>query len=109
APRMEAPRASSKVEIVVIGASTGGPQTLGRILGALPATLPLPILIVQHIAPGFIHGLATWLNEISPLRAKVAEDSETVCTGTVYLAPNACQMGIGRNRRIQLSEERSDE
>jgi two-component system chemotaxis response regulator CheB len=74
------------VRLIAIGASTGGPPALQAVLGKLPAGLP--VVVVQHISPGFVQGLARWLNETTPLRVKVAESGEALQPGTVYLAPD---------------------
>jgi two-component system chemotaxis response regulator CheB len=74
------------VRLIAIGASTGGPPALQAILSQLPADLP--VAVVQHISPGFVQGLARWLNETTPLRVKVAENGEILQPGTVYLAPD---------------------
>jgi two-component system chemotaxis response regulator CheB len=71
-----------------MGASTGGPPALQTILGQLPADLPVPIVITQHMSPGFIGGLARWLDETTPLRVKVADNGETLWPGMAYLAPD---------------------
>ncbi len=93
------------VGVIVIGASTGGPAVLAEILGAQPASLAVPILLVQHISPGFGQGLTRWLNEQTPLRVKLAEPYERVEPGTVYLAPDDRQMGMAVGNRIHLTEE----
>ncbi len=74
--------------IVAIGVSTGGPPALQVILGSLPADFPLPIVIVQHISPGFVSGLANWLSSTTPLRCNVAEHGEALKPGVAYLAPD---------------------
>ncbi|OGG46229.1 MAG: hypothetical protein A3F84_28735 [Candidatus Handelsmanbacteria bacterium RIFCSPLOWO2_12_FULL_64_10] len=95
----------NRVRVIAIGASTGGPQTIAEILGGLSTSLAVPILVVQHIAPGFVDGLAEWLNRETPLAVKVAEPDEVTLPGTVYIAPNAMQMGISSNGRIHLEAE----
>ena len=61
APPVRLVPASGAPAIVAIGASTGGPQALETILGALPPGFPVPLVCVQHIAEGFIEGLVDWL------------------------------------------------
>jgi two-component system chemotaxis response regulator CheB len=90
---------------VAIGASTGGPQVLEQILARLPENLGVPILVVQHIAPGFTPGLVQWLNERTRLTVKLAEPGESVSAGIVYIAPDGVQMGITKEGRIRLAEE----
>jgi two-component system chemotaxis response regulator CheB len=90
--------------LLAIGASTGGPPALAVILKGLPRGFPLPVVIVQHIAPGFVKSLAQWLKRESPLEVKVAGDGDILSPGTVYLAPDDRHMEIGRDRNICLSD-----
>lgn len=101
APGRAAPE--RRVRLVALGASTGGPAALAQILGDLPSDLEAPILIVQHITPGFASGLAEWLAKETRLRVKLPEPDETVRTGAVYLAPDGVQMGIRPDGRIHLA------
>ena len=73
--------------VVAIGASTGGPPALATILAELPADLPAAVLVVQHMAEGFVEGLARWLDGICALPVMVAVEGERVQPGQVYLAP----------------------
>ncbi|MDF1761525.1 MAG: chemotaxis-specific protein-glutamate methyltransferase CheB [Coxiellaceae bacterium] len=87
-------------EVVAIGSSTGGPALLGDILHELPVNLPSPVLIVQHISEGFTHGLATWLNDVSQLIVKVAEQNEVLRPGVVYIAPYGKHTNVVRRDGI---------
>jgi two-component system chemotaxis response regulator CheB len=91
------------VEAIAVGVSTGGPKVLADILGAVPADLTAPILIVQHMAVGFIDGLVRWLEKKSKLNVTSAVDGERVRAGTIYIAPDGRQFGVDPARRIQLS------
>ena len=62
------PRGAEPPELVVVGASLGGPRALAAILKRLPASFPVPVVVVQHIADGFTEGLAGWLNQETELR-----------------------------------------
>jgi two-component system chemotaxis response regulator CheB len=95
----------SSNRFVVIGASTGGPPVLRTILADLPPTFPAPILIVQHIAPGFLEGLRTWLEETTQLPIHIPTSSETPLPGHVYLAPDGQHMGLDAQGRIILSTQ----
>jgi len=80
-------------KIIVIGASTGGPQTLRVILSSLPANFPVPVIVVQHVPTGlFTQSLAEHLNENCCLVVKVAESDEIIRPGLVVLAPGGFQM-----------------
>jgi len=79
-------------KIIVIGASTGGPQTLETILYSLPVNLPVPVIIVQHMPTRFFtESLAEHLNKTSDLEVKVTEDGEVLRPGKAYLAPAGFQ------------------
>lgn len=91
------------LEIIGIGASTGGPPLLGSLLARLPKGFPIPILIVQHIAPGFLPGMAEWLNQLVELQVAIGTDGEVPLPGHVYLAPDGFHMGVGPRRRLSLS------
>jgi two-component system chemotaxis response regulator CheB len=89
--------------ILIIGASTGGPPVLNYILSKLPPKFPLPVLVTQHITHGFMDGLIAWLQEECPLKIKIGEDNETVERGNVYFAPDNYHMGITADKKIFLS------
>lgn len=86
--------ANSKKSIIALGASTGGPLTLKTILEKLPATFPLPIVIVQHISNGFTAGLTHWLDNQCEINIKLAEHNETLLPGNAYFAPDQHQLHI---------------
>jgi two-component system chemotaxis response regulator CheB len=74
-------------EIVAIGASTGGPQALREIISRLPASYPLPVLVVQHTTAGSSTNLVDWLQNGSRLPVRVAVDGAAVGNIGIYLAP----------------------
>jgi two-component system chemotaxis response regulator CheB len=90
------------VKIIALGGSTGAPAVIGNTLAALPADFPVPILVVQHMAHGFMDGFALWLDKTSALQVRIAKSGEEVLPGTVYVAPDDLHMTIGSDRRIQL-------
>ncbi len=77
---------------IAIGASTGGPQAIHKIVTSLPADLPVPIICAQHIGDGFLSGLISWLKEDSQLTVKVAQIGETPAPKTVYFAPEKAHL-----------------
>ncbi|HUQ82392.1 MAG TPA: chemotaxis-specific protein-glutamate methyltransferase CheB [Gemmatimonadaceae bacterium] len=93
-PSVAALSGRSTTRLVAIGASTGGPAAVRDIVASLPANFPVPIVVVQHIAKGFVSGLAHWVNAETKLHVKVAEDGELVRAGTVYFAPDDQHTGI---------------
>jgi two-component system chemotaxis response regulator CheB len=82
------------MKIVAIGASTGGPIALQTILSGLSPDFPAPLLVVQHISPGFVRGFVEWLGTSSPLPVHLAEHGDHPLAGHVYLAPDGAHMGI---------------
>jgi two-component system, chemotaxis family, protein-glutamate methylesterase/glutaminase len=96
--------ARERVDVVAIGASTGGPPVIKDILSGLGQGFSVPILIVQHIALGFLEGMVEWLNKISVLSVKIASDGEHIRKGLVYFAPDGSHMGVTGGGRIVLSD-----
>jgi two-component system, chemotaxis family, protein-glutamate methylesterase/glutaminase len=95
-----------EIEMVAIGSSTGGPAALRTILETLPPTMPVPILVAQHLAKGFDRGLADWLDSVSELRVALAADGMRPLPGDVLIAPCGLHLGVGRDRRVRLSDAR---
>jgi two-component system chemotaxis response regulator CheB len=86
-----------------MAASTGGPAALCHVLAELPATFPVPVLVVQHIAQGFLAGFASWLNTQLSLRVRIAEPGEPLAAHTIYLPPDDHHLGIEGNRLLVSS------
>jgi two-component system chemotaxis response regulator CheB len=93
------------IQIVAIGASTGGPPVLQIILGGLPAAFPVPILIVQHIATGFLKGFAEWLGNSTGFPVRIAQHGEVFLPGHAYLAPDGFHLGLGPKGQCVLSRQ----
>lgn len=89
--------------LVAIGTSTGGPAALHRILLDLRVDLDVPIVVVQHMARGFIGGLASWLDANVALKVRVASDNEVLVPGTAFLAPDDHHLGVTAAGRVALS------
>ena len=85
---------SKRLEMVVIAASTGGPMALQEVLPALPASFPLPILVVQHMPPGFTSSFAARLNEKSALTVMEAVDGMAIKKGRVLIAPGGYHLAV---------------
>jgi two-component system chemotaxis response regulator CheB len=98
-------RPSGALSIIGIGASTGGPPVLQTILSGLPKDFPIPLLIVQHIAPGFLPGMVEWLNQTTGLRIHIAAHGATPLPGHAYIAPDDFHMGITPGGRIALARD----
>jgi two-component system chemotaxis response regulator CheB len=97
----------AKPRVVAVAASTGGPAALQQLLSALPVDFPVPMLVVQHIAPGFVNGLAAWLDAVSPLEVKVAEEGEPLRAHYVYFAPDGRDLGVSDRGTVSLSIPRA--
>ncbi|MBI5888044.1 MAG: chemotaxis-specific protein-glutamate methyltransferase CheB [Deltaproteobacteria bacterium] len=105
APEAHAERmVSKKINIVAIGASTGGPLVLQTLLAGLDKNFPAPVAVVQHIAHGFLDGMVTWLNQTTGQKVRVAVDGEHLLHGNVYFAPDDFQMGIEKSGIVRLSK-----
>jgi two-component system chemotaxis response regulator CheB len=96
-------RGSRGHQLVLLGASTGGPAVLRDILAELGPGFPLPVVIVQHISPGFTAGLAEWLSQASGFPVAVAAHEETLAPGRAYLAPDGHQLGVTRALTVALN------
>ncbi len=88
---------------VAIGASTGGPPALRRILSGLTEGFPIPILIAQHITAGFEDSLVRWLGETSVVPICCATEGRPVEPGHAYVAPGGRHMTVDSSRCIRLS------
>ena len=83
-----------RYEVVLIGASTGGPEALREVLPKLPADFPVPVLVVQHMPPQYTTQLARRLNDMCPLEVREAENHTPVHPGTVLIAPGGRHMKV---------------
>jgi len=109
-PAVPSRRAGSwaPVELIGIGASTGGPPVLRTILAALPRDFAVPILIVQHIAPGFLNGLAEWLGQTTGMKIHIPTHQLQTHPGHVYLAPDGQHMTVEPGGSILLGRGELD-
>jgi two-component system chemotaxis response regulator CheB len=91
---------TTDVKVVAIGASTGGPPVIEMILSRLSKDSCAPLLIVQHIAPGFVHGFADWLANSCRFPVRIATQHEFPLPGHAYIAPDGVHMGMDTSGRI---------
>jgi two-component system chemotaxis response regulator CheB len=84
-------------DLVAIGTSTGGPVALKTVLAQLPGTLPVGVVVVQHMPAVFTKAFAERLDHCSPLRVKEAEDEDPILPGCVLLAPGNWHMTVERS------------
>ncbi len=96
------PPPEAAVRVVVIGASTGGPPALATILADLPSSLPVPVLVVQHMADGFVEGLASWLDGLTRLPVVMAQHGRRLTPGTVHVAPAGLNTLLRAGLRVEL-------
>jgi two-component system, chemotaxis family, protein-glutamate methylesterase/glutaminase len=104
APRPPAPRPGPRTapSVLVIGSSTGGPEALATVVPHLPASLPVPVLLVQHMPPVFTRQFAQRLDRLSALRVVEAVDGTPLQPGTVHLAPGDHHLVIRADRGGQF-------
>ncbi|OLN22771.1 chemotaxis response regulator protein-glutamate methylesterase [Domibacillus antri] len=81
-------------KLVLIATSTGGPRALQHVITKLPASLAAPVVVVQHMPPGFTKSLADRLDSLSEIRVKEAQDGEVLKKGTAYIAPGGCHLKL---------------
>jgi two-component system chemotaxis response regulator CheB len=89
----------NKIEAVVIGVSTGGPDALAKVLSNVPY-LPVPVMVVQHMPPVFTKLLAERLTTKSPMPVKEAAGGEVLEPGTIWLAPGGFHMKVSRRTNL---------
>ena len=102
------PAAAEHCVLGVIGASTGGPAAVQRILEALPASFPLPLVVVQHMPPGFTRPFAERLDSLCRLRVAEAVEGERLQPGRVLVAPAGRHLRLTSNLAVILSPEPAD-
>ena len=91
------------VRAIGIAASTGGPSAIFRTLQLLPTTVETPILVVQHMSPGFLDGFVAWLSTATSRHVTVAAPGARLQPNTVYVAPDDAHLGLGLNGTLRLS------
>jgi two-component system, chemotaxis family, protein-glutamate methylesterase/glutaminase len=90
-----------RVDIVGLVASTGGPLALAKVFTALPADLPVPVLVAQHIAEGFTDGMVRWLAKTTRLVIQVATDGTPARPGYIYFPPDGHDLEITAQQTLR--------
>lgn len=90
------PARQPRIGVVVIGASTGGPNMLADVITAFPADFPVPVLIAQHMPPVFTKLFADRLDSLTPLHVREAVAGEQLRTGQIWIAPGDYHMALVR-------------
>jgi two-component system chemotaxis response regulator CheB len=98
--RPSSARLPATVRLVAVGASTGGPQALATLLGALPADFAPAVLVVQHMADGFIPGLVSWLDQLCALPVVMGATGHRLRAGTVTVAPSGLNLLVRDQLRV---------
>ncbi len=107
--KRKAAKIAHPVDILLIGASTGGPVAIQTILTKLPANFPVPVIVIQHMPATFTPAFAERLNSLCQINVKHAEDGDSLNPGTVLIAQGAKQLIINGPRahvRIVESDDR---
>lgn len=89
--------------IIAIGGSTGAPEVLGQIITGLKRDFKIPILVTQHISPGFLDCMASCLSYGNGKIVEIAVNEAEILPGHIYLAPDGLHLGVSDNHRIVLS------
>ena len=92
-----------KTKIVVIGASTGGPQAINELFAQLPSNFPVPVICVQHICLGFLDGFIDWLSTNCRLPIQIAKSGDIPKPGTIYFPPEQRHLELDRQGRFIYS------
>jgi two-component system chemotaxis response regulator CheB len=99
---------TARPELVVIGASAGGPSALCEVIGRLPPDYPIPVVIVQHMPDEFMDGLVRWLGGQVTLPVKLAEEGQVLTGGRAYVAPGGSHLTVARYGRRLVARLRED-
>jgi two-component system, chemotaxis family, protein-glutamate methylesterase/glutaminase len=97
------------LEICAIGISTGGPNALRAVFSEFPGDFPLPVLVVQHMPPGFTREFARSLDKICALEVKEAEEGDIVKVGRILIAPGNYHIKVNRKRLATIVSLSSDD
>lgn len=89
-------QSASRPQVLAIGASTGGIHATGQLLGALPASIGIPIIITQHLPTEFSQPYARQLRELSGREVMLAQDGDTLRADCIYLAPGDAHLNVIR-------------
>lgn len=108
-PEVSPRREALPIRAVAIAGSTGAPGVIADILAGIGPALPAPILIVQHIAKGFVAGFASWLGQKTGVPVHLAEQGMPLTPGAAFVAPDDAQMGVDTALRVRLAADAPEE
>ncbi|MFD1034388.1 chemotaxis protein CheB [Sphingomonas hankookensis] len=101
---IQPPRQRS-ASMLLVAASTGGPPALARLFGALPADLPVPVLLVQHMGASFMTGFASWLDSVVPQRVEIARGGDLPAVGVIHVAPGDAHLVVARGGSLRIATD----
>lgn len=108
-PVRSLPPGKNKINVVIIGASTGGPKALQEVLPRLPKDFPCGVLVIQHMLPLFTASFAERINELSQIEVREAKDGDQIKPGLVLVAPGGYHLRVkkwpGDEGYVKLSKE----
>lgn len=110
-PPREQATTQADIRLVVLGASTGGPVALQRIMAGLPANFPYPILLIQHLPATFTPAFAQRLDHATALTVRQAADGDELLSGLALLAPGGQQTTVvrhGRHAAVRIQDGPED-
>ena len=94
--------------LLLLGASTGGPKALAAALSALPTPFPAAAIVVQHVSAQFAPGLADWLDQLTPLKVRVAEEGAALEPGTLLVAASDDHLAMTADGTLTYTPEPRD-
>jgi two-component system chemotaxis response regulator CheB len=103
AARRARTRPASPLQVIAIGSSTGGPEALARVLGALSDAPSVPVVVVQHMPPVFTELLAQRLDRLGPATVVEATDGAVLRPGYVYIAPGGRHLEVARRGAVAVT------
>lgn len=106
-PKALPPLQGKPVNLVVFGASTGGPQALQKILAVIPSNFPVPIICIQHIGDEFAKGFLDWLAPKCRAKVRMADSGEIPSPGSIYFPQPGNHLKIDPKGRLAYSNEQS--
>ncbi|MBD9425447.1 chemotaxis protein CheB [Pseudomonas sp. PDM15] len=108
-PPLVAQTAACAPLLVAISASAGGPMAIKAFLQSLVPPQPWAMVLVQHIAPGFLPSFRDWLATLTPLPIVIAEGGQRLTPGALHLAPDGHHLGFAANRSVVLDDAPPEE
>jgi two-component system response regulator WspF len=107
-PRWGSVGNESLAPLVIVGASTGGPQALAELLSRLPATLEAGVIIVQHVDAAFASGLGAWLSQQAHRQVTLVVEQHQPAVGEILLSGTEFHLVVGNDRRLHYTAEPRD-